>query len=110
MGGGVGVGCHASHRIVCDSSQIAMPECTIGLVPDIGGSLILARAPGCCGEYLGLTGDRMDAGDAIYAGFADIYDPEVDWDSLKTELIKTGDPEVIATAARPAPESRLAGW
>jgi enoyl-CoA hydratase len=31
MGGGVGAGCHASHRIVCDSSRIAMPECGIGL-------------------------------------------------------------------------------
>lgn len=110
MGGGVGVGCHASHRIVCDNSQIAMPECTIGLVPDIGGSLILARAPGRCGEYLGLTGDRMDAGDAIYAGFADTYVPEAVWDSLKEELSQTGDPTVIATAAHPAPQSRLAGW
>src|SRR6056297_3944243 len=45
MGGGVGIGCHGSHRIVCDSSRIAMPECGIGLVPDVGGSLILAGAP-----------------------------------------------------------------
>ncbi|MEP5200774.1 MAG: enoyl-CoA hydratase/isomerase family protein, partial [Paracoccaceae bacterium] len=46
MGGGVGVGCHASHRVVGTSSRIAMPECSIGLVPDIGGSLLLAHAPG----------------------------------------------------------------
>ncbi len=110
MGGGVGVGCHGSHRIVCDSSQIAMPECGIGLVPDVGGSLILAKAPGHCGEFLGLSGDRMNAGDAIYAGFADTYIPEADWDALKTTLIATGDPSSIETAAHPAPESRLAGW
>lgn len=36
MGGGVGIGCHGSHRIVGDSSQVAMPECGIGLVPDVG--------------------------------------------------------------------------
>ncbi len=110
MGGGVGVGCHGSHRIVCESSQIAMPECTIGLVPDIGGSLILARAPGHCGEFLGLTGDRMDAGDAIYAGFADQYIPEQDWHTLKDTLITTGDTGTIMTIAHPAPESRLMGW
>jgi hypothetical protein len=46
MGGGVGLGCHASHRIVGESSRIAMPECTIGLAPDVGGSFILARANG----------------------------------------------------------------
>ena len=45
MGGGVGVACHGSHRIVGRSSRIAMPECAIGLVPDVGGSALLARAP-----------------------------------------------------------------
>ncbi|WP_439155210.1 enoyl-CoA hydratase/isomerase family protein [Yoonia sp.] len=110
MGGGVGVGCHASHRIVCDSSRIAMPECSIGLVPDVGGSLLLARAPGYCGEFLGLTGDRMDAGDAIYAGFADHFIPESDWDTLKTTLAQTGDVEAVKTAAAPAPASRLHTW
>ena len=107
MGGGVGVGCHGSHRIVCDSSQIAMPECTIGLVPDVGGSLILARAPGHCGEFLGLTGDRMDAGDAIYAGFADHYVPFDQWADLKDRLIQTGQPDI---PTHPAPESRLQNW
>ncbi|MBT4871875.1 MAG: enoyl-CoA hydratase/isomerase family protein, partial [Marinovum sp.] len=55
MGGGVGISCHGSHRIVGETSQIAMPECGIGLVPDVGGSYILSRAPGYLGEYLGLT-------------------------------------------------------
>ena len=110
MGGGVGVGCHATHRIVCENSQIAMPECSIGLVPDVGGSLLLATAPGHCGEYLGLSGDRMDAGDAIYAGFADHFVPQADWDTLKDTLINTGDTAAIDAARRPAPEARLAGW
>ena len=56
MGGGVGIGCHGSHRVVGESSQIAMPETGIGLIPDVGGTLILARAPGRIGEYLGATG------------------------------------------------------
>jgi enoyl-CoA hydratase len=86
MGGGVGAGCHASHRIVCDTSRIAMPECGIGLIPDVGGSLILARAPGRLGEYLGLTAARMGPGDAIYAGFADYLVPLEAWEGLKAEL------------------------
>jgi enoyl-CoA hydratase len=110
MGGGVGVGCHAAHRIVCASSKIAMPECSIGLVPDVGGSLILARAPGHCGEYLGLSGYRMDAGDAIYAGFADHYIPEDAWDGLKTSLCASGDCAALIAATHSAPQSRLAGW
>jgi len=110
MGGGVGVGCHGSHRIVCENSVVAMPEVSIGLVPDVGGSLILARAPGRLGEYLGLTGDHMDAGDAIYAGFSDYFIPQTDWAKLVETLSKTGDWSAIDRAAQPLPTARLTGW
>ena len=110
MGGGVGVGCHGSHRIVGDTSQIAMPECGIGLVPDVGGSLILARASGRLGEFLGTTGWRMAPGDAIHAGFADYYLPEADWPELKRTLAEDGDWEAVDRAARPAPPGRLETW
>ncbi|GGA11731.1 enoyl-CoA hydratase [Amylibacter cionae] len=109
MGGGVGVSCHGSHRIVCENSQIAMPECGIGLVPDVGGSLILARAPGRLGEYLGTTGARMDAGNAIYAGFADTFIPRDDWAALIEKLCSNGDVGAIERAARPAPPPSLQG-
>ncbi|MEN0079602.1 MAG: enoyl-CoA hydratase/isomerase family protein [Pseudomonadota bacterium] len=108
MGGGVGVGCHGSHRVVCEDSQIAMPECGIGLVPDVGGSLILARAPGRLGEYLGATSARMGPGDAIHAGFADYYIPRAAWPDLISELCSSGDWEAVDRAALPAPESPLA--
>lgn len=102
MGGGVGVGCHGSHRIVGDSSQIAMPECGIGLVPDVGGSMMLALAPGRLGEYLGTTAARMGAADAIYAGFADHYIPELKWENLSEELARTGNLDAILQATENA--------
>ena len=108
MGGGVGIGCHGSHRIVCESSQIAMPECGIGLVPDVGGSYILAMAPGCVGAYLGLTAYRMNASDAIFAGFADHFIPQDQWSSCITSLCDTGDVSVIKTMAQTPPTSGLA--
>ena len=106
MGGGVGVGGHAGHRVVGDTTQVAMPESGIGLIPDVGGTWLLSRAPGRIGEYLGLTGARMDAGDAIHAGFADIYLPEAEWDAAKEVLAETGD--VTRLKGRPAPASALA--
>lgn len=109
MGGGVGVGCHASHRIVCETSQIAMPEVSIGLVPDVGGSLILANAPGRLGEYLGTTAARMGPADAILAGFADYFIPVEAWSPLKAMLVETGDWTRVDAAASPAPEGHLAG-
>lgn len=99
MGGGVGIGCHGSHRIVGDSSQIAMPECGIGLVPDVGGTFILGRAPGRVGAYLGTTGTRMGAADAIYARFADVYVAESDWPELIETLDRSGDIACIGAAA-----------
>jgi len=108
MGGGVGLSCHGSHRIVADASRIAMPECSIGLVPDVGGSLILARAPGRLGEYLGTTGARMAPGDAIHAGFADYFIAQDQWPDLIIDLDKNGDISAIDRAATPPPASPLA--
>ena len=107
MGGGVGIGCHASHRVVGDTSRIAMPECGIGLIPDVGGSLLLANAPGRLGEYLGLTGARMGPGDAIHAGFADHFIAEDGWPELISALEETGDTSVIEPAARARPRSAI---
>ena len=107
MGGGVGIGCHGSHRIVGDSSRVAMPECGIGLVPDVGGSLILARAPGRLGEYLALTSFRMGPADAIHAGFADYYLPESGWKKLKIDLAASGDPESVDRAAAAVPDGEF---
>ena len=96
MGGGVGVGCHGSHRIVGETSKIAMPEVGIGLVPDVGGSYILAHAPGTVGLFLGTTAYRMDAADAVFAGFADMFIPQSAWATLIQELCETGDISCIA--------------
>jgi enoyl-CoA hydratase len=109
MGGGVGLGGHASHRVVGESARVAMPECAIGLIPDVGGSLLLGRAPGRLGEYLGLTGHRMGPADAIHAGFADQFVPEADWPAVIARLVDEADPGAVAKAARPAERAELPG-
>ncbi|MCV7301313.1 enoyl-CoA hydratase/isomerase family protein [Mycobacterium barrassiae] len=75
MGGGVGVGAHASVRVVSETSQIAMPEVGIGFVPDVGGTYLLSRAPGLIGLHAALTGTAFSGSDAIAIGFADHYVP-----------------------------------
>ena len=107
MGGGVGVSLHGGHRIVCESSRVAMPECAIGLVPDVGGTDLLAGAPGRLGEYLGVTGHRMGPGDAIRAGFADQFVPREAWPDLVARLVETADAEAIRAFTGPPPPSDL---
>ena len=71
MGGGLGLLSGCSHRIVTQSTMIAMPEVTIGLYPDVGASWFLNRCPGRTGLFLGITGARINAADAVFIGIAD---------------------------------------
>ncbi len=71
MGGGVGLMSGASHRVVTNESRVAMPEITIGLFPDVGGSWLLGRMPGETGLFLALTGARLQASDALFVKLAD---------------------------------------
>lgn len=107
MGGGVGISAHGSHRIVTERTMFAMPECAIGIIPDVGGSLLLARMPGHCGEYAGLTGARLSGADCIYTGLADFYVESDRLEDLKAALCETGDPEIIRQYASVPPTSDL---
>ncbi|HEX7687731.1 MAG TPA: enoyl-CoA hydratase/isomerase family protein [Burkholderiaceae bacterium] len=72
MGGGMGLAQGASLRIATEHAKLAMPETLIGLFPDVGGGWFLARLPGRLGEFLGLTGLTLGAGDALAVGWADL--------------------------------------
>ncbi|MEQ3695833.1 MAG: enoyl-CoA hydratase/isomerase family protein [Pseudomonadales bacterium] len=71
MGGGLGLLAEAPFRVVTSSTRIAMPEITIGLYPDVGGSYFLSRAPGKLGLFMGLTGCSINGTDAVGVGLAD---------------------------------------
>lgn len=75
MGGGIGLMSGASHRVVTETSRLAMPEISIGLYPDVGSTWFLNHAPGRTGLFLGLTGANFNAADALFVGMADRYIP-----------------------------------
>ncbi len=70
MGGGLGLFAAASHAVVTEKTRIAMPEITIALYPDVGGTWFLNRMPGKCGLFVALTAASMNAADTLYAGLA----------------------------------------
>ncbi|MDQ1013945.1 enoyl-CoA hydratase/isomerase family protein [Streptomyces afghaniensis] len=93
MGGGLGLSVHGGFRVVTERAVLAMPETGIGFFPDIGASYFLPRLPGAIGMYLGLTGHRLDAADALYTGLATHFVPADGLDAVEHALADhPGDP------------------
>ncbi len=88
MGGGMGVSITGSHRIVTERALLAMPETGIGLFPDAGATTFLNQAPGIMGLYLGLTGIRLKAEDALWTGLATHFMPSSTLPLFKADLTK----------------------
>ena len=108
MGGGVGVSAHGGFRIVTERSRIAMPETGIGFVPDVGGTYLLAYAPGELGTHLALTGVPVGAADALHCDLADQYVPSESLPQLLAGLANAPVRQVLGRYAREAPPGELA--
>lgn len=109
MGGGVGVSAHGSVRVVTERSRVAMPETGIGFVPDVGGTHLLARAPGLVGTHLALTGAAVGAADAVYCGLADHCVPAARLPELTAELATSPAATVLERYATAPGPGELAG-
>jgi enoyl-CoA hydratase len=111
MGGGVGISAHASHRLVTERVQLAMPEVMIGFAPDVGATHLLSRAPGELGTWLALTGARIGAGDVLALDFADRFVRSGELDDLVERLGREevdGALAAVAAASGPGPAAELA--
>ncbi|AXQ31385.1 enoyl-CoA hydratase/isomerase family protein [Solimonas sp. K1W22B-7] len=86
MGGGLGLMAGASHRVVTETSRVAMPEISIGLFPDVGGSWFLRNMPGRMGLFLALTGASINAHDLRVAGLADYFVRAADREAIFDQL------------------------
>ncbi|MEU4086496.1 enoyl-CoA hydratase/isomerase family protein [Streptomyces aureus] len=107
MGGGVGISAHGSVRIVTERSRIAMPETGIGFVPDVGGTYLLALAPGELGTHLALTGAQIGAGDVLLCGLADHYMPSASLRKFVDELAETTVREALTRYVQAPPRGEL---
>jgi enoyl-CoA hydratase len=94
MGGGVGISQPAKFRVATENTKLAMPETGIGLFPDVGGGWYLSRLPGYLGEYIALTGARLNGADCLALGLATHYLPAAKLDQAKTDI--AADPQAIA--------------
>jgi enoyl-CoA hydratase/carnithine racemase len=97
MGGGAGLSVHGRFRIATENTLFAMPECAIGLFPDVGMSHVLSRLPRGLGVYLGLTGARLKGADTVSAGIATHFIPSHMIPDFSTRLgtTSTASPSAI---------------
>ncbi|MFA5963164.1 MAG: enoyl-CoA hydratase/isomerase family protein [Sphingomonas sp.] len=109
MGGGVGISQPARFRVATEATRLAMPETGIGLFPDVGGGWYLSRLPGRIGQYLALTGHRLDGAECLALGLATHYLPGEHLDEAKARI--AADPQTIAAIlddlSVPAPEPKI---
>ncbi len=107
MGGGVGISAHGDVRVVTETTKMAMPEVGIGFIPDVGGTLILSRAPGLLGVHAALTGAPFSGADAIAMGFADHFVPHDDVAAFLGAVEADGTDRALAAFAQQPPPSAL---
>ncbi|KAM7255676.1 hypothetical protein ACFE04_008574 [Oxalis oulophora] len=73
MGCGAGISLPGMFTIVTDKTLFSHPETQLGFHPDAGASYYLSRLPGYLGEYLALTGDKLNGVEMIACGLATHY-------------------------------------
>nr|XP_043628585.1 3-hydroxyisobutyryl-CoA hydrolase-like protein 1, mitochondrial isoform X2 [Erigeron canadensis] len=100
IGGGAAISVPGTFRIATDRTVFATPETLIGLHPDAGASFYLSQLPGYLGEYLGLTGDRLNGVEMLACGLATHYSHSTNVPTIEKCLknLKTDDPSVIETS------------
>ncbi|KAJ9556619.1 hypothetical protein OSB04_011233 [Centaurea solstitialis] len=100
MGGGAGVSIPGTFRVATDKTVFATPETLIGFHPDAGASFHLSHLPGYLGEYLALTGDRLNGVEMIACGLATHYSLSANLPAIEECLrtLITDDPSVIETS------------
>lgn len=111
MGGGVGISQPAKYRVATENTRFAMPETGIGLFPDVGGGWYLSRLGQRLGQFLALTGARLDGAECLWAGLATHYVPRDKLDEAKARIAEHPDRigGILSGLSVTPPEARLAG-
>ncbi|HWU94504.1 MAG TPA: enoyl-CoA hydratase/isomerase family protein [Sphingomonas sp.] len=109
MGGGVGISQPAKYRVATENTRFAMPETGIGLFPDVGGGWYLSRLPGKLGEYLALTGHRLDGAECWALRLADNYLESAVLDEAKRRIAAdpSAEGQILNDLGTDPPEARI---
>lgn len=110
MGGGVGISQPARFRVATENTRFAMPETGIGLFPDVGGGWYLSRLAGRLGQFLALTGARLDGSECKEVGLATHYLESQALEEAKERIAESPDriEGILGQLAAARPAARIA--
>ena len=103
MGGGVGISQPERYRVATENTRFAMPETGIGLFPDVGGGWHLSRLSGRMGQFLALTGARLDGAECLWTGLATHYLPQESLAEAKARIAAGHEPGGVLSALSATP-------
>ncbi|PON74550.1 Enoyl-CoA hydratase/isomerase, HIBYL-CoA-H type [Parasponia andersonii] len=100
MGAGAGISLPGMFRLVTNRTVFSHPEAQMGFHPDAGASFYLSRLPGYLGEYLALTGDKLNGVEMIACRLATHYtlNERLSWIEERLSKLITDDPSAIETS------------
>ncbi len=109
MGGGVGISLPCDYRVATENTRLAMPETGIGLFPDVGGGWYLSRLPGRVGQFMALTGARLDGAECHYLRLATHYVDHSSLEDLVDRIVTTPTriKGVLGAASVTPPDARI---
>jgi enoyl-CoA hydratase/carnithine racemase len=102
IGGGFELALHCDIRVASETAKFSLPEIDHGIITDGGGSVITASLIGASrAKYLLMTGERIDADQALAWGLVDFVVPDGELDGRAFDIarkIATRPPIHIAIA------------
>jgi enoyl-CoA hydratase len=109
MGGGVGIALPCDFRVATENTRLAMPETSIGLFPDVGGGRYLSRLPARVGQYMVLTGARLDGAECCYLGLGTHYVEQSSLEDLVARIMKAPGRVhgALGAASTSAPDAKI---
>ncbi|KAF3951107.1 hypothetical protein ACB098_06G227100 [Castanea mollissima] len=100
MGGGASLMVPMKFSVVTEKTVFSTPEASIGFHTDCGFSYIHSHLPGHLGEYLALTGARLNGKELVAAGLATHFVLSEKLPELEKRLISlnSGDKNAVKSA------------
>lgn len=95
MGGGIGLTIHSDLIIADKTVNWAMPETSLGFVPDVSVGYYISKLPQAIGQFVGLTGARLFPDDLVRLGLADFLIDSKDYGKILEILFTIESEDII---------------